>query len=129
MVAWVLDVLGGYLEEREAIKGACRSGNDALLRWLVEERHVDPSYRIPLDENPASRGNLEMCQWLAKKCQASTGWLTGAGRNNHRHILEWAIREGHAVDGMVWPECCCCCVWLTVPAHTTGRRCGGGWAA
>ena len=24
---------------------------------------------------------------------ASNGWLTGAGRNDHRHILEWAIRE------------------------------------
>ena len=115
MVAWVLDDLGGYLDERKAIEGACRSGNDALLRWLVEERHVDPSIHIPFDENPASRGNLEMCQWLVWHC-SSHFWLSGAGRNDHRHILEWAISEGHTVNGLVWPECCC--VWLTVTAYT-----------
>ena len=139
VVAWVLDDLGGYLDEGKAIEGACRSGDDALLRWLVEERHVDPFRLIPSDENPASRGNLEMCQWLAEHCR-NHFWLSGAGRNDHRHILEWAISEGHAVDWLVWPECYC--VWLTVPrAHhrprvrqrqggwTRWRGCGGDWAA
>ena len=111
VVAWILDDLGGFLNEREAIEGACRSGNDALLRWLVEERHVNPTYNIPFDENPASRGDLEMCQWLVWH-SSFYGWLTAAGRNNHRHILEWAISEGRGVDRLVWPLCCC--VWLTI---------------
>ena len=118
LVAWVLDGLGGYLYARTAIKEACRSGNDALLSWLIEEYHINPSTRIPHDENPASRGNLEMCQWLAQKCSYPS-WLNGAGRNDHRHILEWAISKGHPLDWLVWPECCC--IWLTL---TTGRRCG-----
>ena len=64
LVTWVLDDLCGNLYRASAIKGACLSGNDALLRWLVEEHHIDPSDYIPLYENPALRGNLEMCQWL-----------------------------------------------------------------
>ena len=106
VVAWVLDDLGGYLDEEKAIKGACRSGNDALLSWLIEERHVGPTLYIPHDENPASRGDLEMCQWLVWH-SSFYGWLTAAGRNNHRHILEWAISEGRGVDYMVWPHGCC----------------------
>ena len=127
VVAWVLDGMGGYMDEEKAIKGACRSGNDALLRWLIEEHNVDKYMYIPHDENPASRGNLEMCQWLAQHC-SGTWWLSGAGRNDHRHILEWAISEGHAVEGMVWPECCC--VWLIPPpAHYRSwvRPRQGGW--
>ena len=100
VVAWVLGSLSGFLLPRDAIEGACRSGNDALLRWLVEERHVSLSYFIPDDENPASRGSLEMCQWLVKHSSYRT-WLTGAGRNDHRHILEWAISEGHDVYCLV----------------------------
>ena len=125
LVTWVLDGLGGHLAKGKAIDGACRSGNDALLRWLIEERHVNPTYDIPMDENPASRGNLEMCQWLVWHSNYH-GWLTGAGRNDHRHILEWAISEGRAVDRLVWPKRCC--VWLTVPPPTVGRRCGGSRA-
>ena len=106
VVAWVLDSLGGHLHERKAIKGACRSGNDALLRWLVEKRHVGPSYSIPHDENPASGGNLEMCQRLVWQC-ATYEWLTGAGRNDHRHILEWAISGGRDVYYLVWPVLLC----------------------
>ena len=126
VVTWILDDLGGYLDQKKAIKGACRSGNDALLRCLVEERHAVPHFYIPSDENPASWGNLETCQWLAQHCR-SYRWLTAAGRNDHRHILEWAISEGRAVEYLVWPQGCC--VWLTVPAHTPGRRCGSGRAA
>ena len=103
VAAWVLDGLRGYFDKGDSIAGACRSGNDALPHWLVEERHADPSY-IPLDENPASRGNLEMCQWLAPRCRTHW-WLAGAGCNDHRHILEWAISEGHVMDRLVWPEC------------------------
>ena len=125
VVAWVLDDLGGHLAKGKAIKGACRSGNDALLRWLIEERHVNPTYDIPMDENPASRGNLEMCQWLAKQCR-SNDWLTGAGRNDHRHILEWAISERRGVNYMVWPQGCY--VWLTAPVHVSGPGCGVGRA-
>ena len=102
LVAWVLYGLCGYLDKGKALEGACRSGNDALLRWLIEEGHIDPSTRIPIDENPASRGNLEMCQWLVKR-DGCPLWLTAAGRNDHRNILEWAISEGHAVDFLVWP--------------------------
>ena len=100
VVAWVLDDLGGHCQTRKAIKGACRSGNDALLRWLVEERLVDRSYFIPDDENPASRGNLEMCKWLAQH-NRYLSWLAAAGRNDHRHILEWAISEGKAIHSLV----------------------------
>ena len=106
VVAWVLGGLGGYFDEQKAVEGACRSGNDTLLRWLVEERHVDPILYIPSDENPASRGNLEMCQWLAEHCTGSW-WLAGAGRNDHRHILEWAIRERRAGNVLVWPGLLC----------------------
>ena len=138
VVAWVLDDLGGYLDKGKAIKRACRSGNDALLRWLIEERHVDPSHFIPWDENPASGGNLEMCQWLVQRC-ATDEWLTGAGRNDHRHILEWAFSDGRAIHHLVWPVLSCL-AHRSPPHHRPGvqrrqggwtrwRGCGGDWAA
>ena len=138
VAAWVLDDLGGFLLPRDAVWGASRSGNDALLRWLIEERHVDPFSHIPWDENPASRGNLEMCQWLVWHCR-SHFWLSGAGRNDHRHILEWAISEGYAVDWLVWPVLLCLAHCPRTHYRPGVRRrqggltrwngCGGDWAA
>ena len=125
VVTWILDDLGGYLDEEKAIEGACRSGNDALLRWLIEERHVDPFIYIPSGENPASRGNLETCQWLVQHCR-NHWWLTAAGRNNHRHILEWAISEGHA-DEAVWPLMLCLAHCPRAHHRPGVRRREGGW--
>ena len=69
LVTWVLDGLGGRLDQGEGHQGGMSVGQRPLLRWLIEERQVNPTPGIPSDGNPASRGNLEMCQWLAKHCR------------------------------------------------------------
>ena len=125
VVAWMLDGLGAHLDTRGALEGACRSGNDALLRWLVEDRCINPRGLIPWDENPASWGNLETCKWLFQKCHdMDNGWLTGAGRNDHRHILEWAHTEGYAIPWLVWHERFILLITLTGARSSESRKSG-----
>ena len=92
LVVWILDSLGGHLDGRTAGRAACRSGNDALFRLLVEERHIDIDVSIDMENNPASRGDLEGCKWLKDKT-TGFGWVGVAGRLDHRHIMEWVISE------------------------------------
>ena len=122
LIEWWLPEAKSAIPRQKAYEGACRTDNVSTLHWLVLAKKLNPDGYIPMDKNPASRGDLETCKWLAKQCRFN-GWLTAAGRNDHRLILEWAISEGHGLDYLVTSTV------STSGSLSTGQRCCRGRAA
>lgn len=90
---------------------ACRSGDLAQLRALVQDRRFDP--QVDRDNNGCSGllwaagfGHLEVCQFLVDECQVDLRLDVQRGRKLGRgylgrSALHWACRNGH-LDLVRW---------------------------